>query len=269
MGTVASTRNLSVWGYRIPYTGGSSEPKPVVPEPQPQTAAEASTTTAAEATPPAAPPSSAESFIPESGLSEISEMVNNPDFLNMPEGIGYLKSMGLDFGWGVTSTMGWVLEHVHIWGNLSWGGSIVATAVLLRVAFFWPFLKSTRFNHRMKLMQEDPRHVENTKKMQEAARSGDRQAQQEVFGLNKLLRQEYNAPISGILWGFLPIPFSIGFFRILNSMAKLPVPGMETGGFAWFQDLTVADPYYILPATATCFMVGTLVVSFCPELGFG
>ena len=259
MGTVASTRNLSVWGYRIPYTG-SSEPKPVAstPEITPETIAEASTTTAAEATPPAATP--AESVIPESGLSEISEMVNNPDFLNMPEGIGYLKSLGLDFGWGVTSTMEWVLEHVHIWGNLSWGGSIVATAILLRVAFFWPFLKSTRFNHRMKLMQEDPRHNENTQKLQQAMRTGDRQLQQEVLGLNKLLRQEYQVPLNGMLWGFLPIPFSIGFFRILNGMAKLPVPGLETGGFAWFQDLTVADPYLVLPATATGLMVTTLIV---------
>jgi YidC/Oxa1 family membrane protein insertase len=34
-------------------------------------------------------------------------------------------------------------------------------------------------------------------------------------------------------------------------MTGLPVPGFETGGMAWFTDLTVADPYYILPVASS------------------
>ena len=30
-------------------------------------------------------------------------------------------------------------------------------------------------------------------------------------------------------------------------MADLPVPGFKDGGFLWFTDLSLADPYYVLP----------------------
>lgn len=30
-------------------------------------------------------------------------------------------------------------------------------------------------------------------------------------------------------------------------MSTLPVESMETGGILWFTDLTVPDPYYVLP----------------------
>jgi YidC/Oxa1 family membrane protein insertase len=50
---------------------------------------------------------------------------------------------------------------------------------------------------------------------------------------------------------FMPmvIQGALGFgaFRITRAMAALPVPGMETGGFAWLTNLTVADPYFIMP----------------------
>ncbi|KAK8048049.1 mitochondrial export translocase [Apiospora saccharicola] len=40
-------------------------------------------------------------------------------------------------------------------------------------------------------------------------------------------------------------------FRLLRAMAALPVPSLETGGIAWFTDLSVYDPTYALPmATA-------------------
>ncbi|KAK8067342.1 YidC/Oxa1 family membrane protein insertase [Apiospora hydei] len=40
-------------------------------------------------------------------------------------------------------------------------------------------------------------------------------------------------------------------FRLLRAMGALPVPSLETGGVAWFTDLSVYDPTYMLPlATA-------------------
>lgn len=40
-------------------------------------------------------------------------------------------------------------------------------------------------------------------------------------------------------------------------MAQAPVESMKEGGFAWFTDLTVADPFYLMPAMActTLFLV--------------
>jgi YidC/Oxa1 family membrane protein insertase len=46
-------------------------------------------------------------------------------------------------------------------------------------------------------------------------------------------------------------------FISIRSMCKLPVESFHTGGILWFQDLTLTDPYYILPliSTATLFVM--------------
>lgn len=40
-------------------------------------------------------------------------------------------------------------------------------------------------------------------------------------------------------------------FLAIRGMAKLPVESMSTGGALWFTDLTVVDPFFILPVLAT------------------
>ena len=43
----------------------------------------------------------------------------------------------------------------------------------------------------------------------------------------------------------------------LRKMCNLPVESMSTGGALWFKDLTITDPYFILPliSTATLFYI--------------
>lgn len=43
----------------------------------------------------------------------------------------------------------------------------------------------------------------------------------------------------------------------LREMANLPVESLKTGGLWWFTDLTVTDPYYLLPllTSAGLFLV--------------
>lgn len=45
-----------------------------------------------------------------------------------------------------------------------------------------------------------------------------------------------------------------GTFVLLRAMGKLPVPGLETGGALWFHNLTIPDPFFIMPA-ATAFVL--------------
>jgi YidC/Oxa1 family membrane protein insertase len=88
-------------------------------------------------------------------------------------------------------------------------------------------------------------------KMMEAQKASDMdgimKARQELSLINK------RAGIS--LWkSFVPMTQVIagyGTFVILRAMAKLPVPGLETGGILWFTNLAIPDPLLILPiATA-------------------
>lgn len=216
-------------------------------------AVESSSAVTAEATTLSAPADAAQT----TDLSAISDVVNSTgsEILNRAEGIGYLTSLGLDYGWGPSSMMQWLLEHVHVWGGLGWAASIAASAVVLRIAMLYPLIQSTKFSADMKRMQEDPRFPEVTKKLKAALAAGDRTAQAQAQSLNAMLRREYNVPFSKMGWSFLPIPFSYGLFRVVTGMTHIPVPSLETSGFLWFTDLTQSDPYMVLPAVATGLMV--------------
>lgn len=205
---------------------------------------------------------------PPADLSAISDIVNSSaaEILSRAEDVGYLRSLGLDYGWGFTSTMQWVVEHVHVWTGLGWGGTIIATSILMRLFMFYPQIKSTAFATNMRRLQDDPRQAEIMGKLQKAVREGDQVKVQQTRLLGNVLREEYNVPLKSMLWGFLPVPFSFGMFRIITGMTHIPVPALESAGFLWFQDLTISDPYFILPALTTAIMVLTLEVNFLSRL---
>lgn len=56
----------------------------------------------------------------------------------------------------------------------------------------------------------------------------------------------------------LQIPLGFGMFRVIRGMASLPVPAMLNESIFWLNDLTVHDPYFILPAMTALFMFSSL-----------
>lgn len=217
-----------------------------------------------------APPVAAPDPEPEADLASISDMVNSSalsnalsgaDVLSMPEQLGYLHAIGLDYGWGPTSLMQWLLEHVHVWSGLGWAGSIAATAVLLRVALFYPQVRALCYGAVAQEMRRDPRSKEAMELIQDGFRTGDMEKRRRGQMLNKLLRQHYGVSPWGVLWSFAQIPFPFGFFRVITGMTHVPVPSLETAGFLWFTDLTATDPYLILPALSSSLMAATVLVN--------
>lgn len=53
-----------------------------------------------------------------------------------------------------------------------------------------------------------------------------------------------------------------GTFILLRGMANLPVPGLEHGGLLWFHNLTVPDPFLILPLATSAVLHWVLRVRF-------
>lgn len=263
LGAISSPRAFSLWPW------GNKDAAPAELQPAAATASPAEAAAAPPAPPaepapvsgapvlPAEPAVSAsEAQLPES----ISDLISGQDILNMPEQIGYLHAIGLDYGWGPTSVMQWALEHVHVWTGLGWGGSIMVTAVLLRLVMFYPQVCSLQFNAVMQKMRLDPRSQEAMKLIQQGFQQRDVEMRQRGQYLNKMLKQEYGASNLGMLWSFMQIPFTFGLFRIVSGMTHVPVPSLETSGFLWFQDLTATDPYFVLPAVGTSLMIGSLAV---------
>ncbi|KAG6055702.1 hypothetical protein E4U17_002793 [Claviceps sp. LM77 group G4] len=266
LGSVASSRQFSLFGYGKKTTPEENTLSTSAPSSEAASTPEAIrpvdlTPVPDDIQPPPPAESFASSSMPEADLSSISNLSNEQSLLNMPEQIGYLKALGLDYGWGPTSVMQWTLEHIHIYTGLTWGLSMAATAVLLRVVFFYPQIRAMHFSAKMQEMRRDPRSAEATKLITEGVRTRDMDKRQRGQYINSLLKNEYDISSWGILWSLGQIPFTYGLFRIVTGMTHIPVPALENAGFLWFPDLTVADPYFVLPALSTVFMITTLSIS--------
>ncbi|KAL9576278.1 MAG: hypothetical protein Q9212_007234 [Teloschistes hypoglaucus] len=158
---------------------------------------------------------------------------------------GFLKELGLDFGWGPTSVMQWSLEHVHIITGTPWWLSIILTMVVTRIIIFKTYLASADTSARIAVVNA---HLKDTE-----ARLKKAKAEKDTLKMMQSTQEMRTAyQLAGIkMWKglapFINIPFGYGMFRLLRNACSLPVPGLETGGTLWFYDLTSADPYFILP----------------------
>ena len=181
---------------------------------------------------------------------------------NVTPHIGYLKELGLDFGIGPTSTMQWILEHVHVYSGLPWFGSIALTTIAIRLMLFKLYLNSADTAGRLAVIA--PLLEPMKAKMQAAQASRDPAAVQQCVDEARAMYRSANIRVS---YTFLPIlfqvPFAIGSFRLLRHMAQVLVPGLDDGGFLWVYDLTVSDPLYILPVVTSAIMYYTMKVSRC------
>jgi YidC/Oxa1 family membrane protein insertase len=155
--------------------------------------------------------------------------------------------------------MEFVVEHIHVYSGTPWWATIALTAVAVRCVFFKAFVNAAENNTRMRAIIPITKPI--TEKMQAAAKARDQQAAMQYRSELQIIQKR--AGVS-LVKGFIPtlqfIP-AMGTFFLLREMAKIPVPGLETGGILWFKDLTLQDPYFILPITAATILHLVLRVS--------
>jgi YidC/Oxa1 family membrane protein insertase len=179
------------------------------------------------------------------------------------EHIGFLKEMGLDFGWGTTAFVEWLLEHVHIYIGTPWWLSITLSMLIIRVSLLKLYFNAADAAARSQVIA--PHMDPLFKQYQTALAQGNRAEAQKVGGDMKTLRR--NAGISYLkqFAPFVQVPIGFGTFRLMRGMAYLPVPGLDTGGVLWFPDLTVPDPLFILPiATSAAYYFTFKVFAAAP-----
>lgn len=174
--------------------------------------------------------------------------------------LGFSHQLGLDFGWGPTSLAQWLIEHVHVYSGLPWWGTIACVSLIVRGAMFYPLSRMADTTAKTKEIQ--PIMMPLMLKQRERALARDQ------AGMNKyrLEIQELNK-VAGInkFWMAVPIiqlPILYGLFNCLREMSMKPVPGFLTGGFEWVTNLTLADPFYLLPLATAGLMSAQFAV--CP-----
>ncbi|KAI1173478.1 hypothetical protein F4777DRAFT_557882 [Nemania sp. FL0916] len=279
-----ATRNLSLWPFSSPKqptptsaaettvpssssssssTSPSSAAETEFSAPAPPAASTVTPTPGSEATNYASSSSSPETAN-YADLGRISDdflgtASDTPSYLDMPVHIGYFNELGLDFGHWTTAGIAWIFEHVHVYSGLPWLGSLVAMAVLFRAVLFYPTLVGSKHQARLQLLSANSTYAALQKRSIEAQYR--QKNMHEVMLVKAKMRNMRKA--AGIQqWktaaGMAAVPFSFGMFRIVRAMADIPVPGLDTAGLFWFTDLTVPDPFYILPLASA----GLAVVLF-------
>jgi len=137
----------------------------------------------------------------------------------------------------------WLMEKIHdVVGN--WGWSIVILTILIKAAFFKLTEAQYRSTARMRKLQ--PR-IEQLKE-----RFGD-DRQRMSQAMMELYKKEKVNPLGGCLPILVQIPIFIALYWVLLESVEL----RQAPFILWIDNLSVRDPYFILPLLNAAFMFAT------------
>jgi YidC/Oxa1 family membrane protein insertase len=144
-----------------------------------------------------------------------------------------------DYGWFtiLAKPLFWLLDKLYsVLGN--WGWAIVALVVLLKIAFYW--LNRSAYRSMAKMKAINPRVME----MRERLKDKPQQMQQEMM---RMYREEKVNPLGGCLPILAQMPFFIALYWVLLSSVEM----RNAPWIWWITDLSVKDPFFILPLLMT------------------
>jgi YidC/Oxa1 family membrane protein insertase len=144
-----------------------------------------------------------------------------------------------DYGWLtiLAKPLYWLLDQLYGYIQ-NWGWAIVALVLLLKIAFYW--LNAKAYASMAKMKAINPRIME----MRERLKSNPQQMQTEMM---KIYREEKVNPMGGCLPIAIQIPVFIALYWVLLSSVEM----RNAPWILWINDLSAADPYFILPLVMT------------------
>lgn len=149
------------------------------------------------------------------------------------------------------------LEFMHVSCDLPWYATIALSTVLIRIMLTPLVVIAQRNAAIMRNVMPEMQEVQT--RMTEARAMGNAMeysmANQELMALMK--SRGFN-PLKNMLIPFAQMPIFLSYFIGIRRMVNAPVESLHTGGLAWFQDLTLADPYYVLPIVTSATLWATI-----------
>ncbi|ODN02278.1 Mitochondrial inner membrane protein OXA1L [Orchesella cincta] len=130
--------------------------------------------------------------------------------------------------------------------GMPWWASILTGTLIVRICLFPLVIKSQKNAARMQ--NNMPQLQILQAKMTEARQTGNALLSAK-YGQDMVMfmKEKDISPFKSMLVPLAMAPVFISCFFGLRKMANLPVESMKLGGLFWFMDLTVPDPYYLLP----------------------
>ena len=155
------------------------------------------------------------------------------------EGIAPGLELVKDYGYFtiLAKPLYWLLDKLHgVLGN--WGWAIVALVVLLKIAFYW--LNAKAYASMAKMKAINPKVMD----LRERYKDNPQQMQMEMM---RVYREEKVNPMGGCLPILIQIPVFIALYWVLLSSVEM----RGAPWILWIKDLSVRDPYFILPIVMT------------------
>lgn len=174
-------------------------------------------------------------------------------------GEGTLQSMGLG-GWAPSGMVQHCLDLLHSSTGLPWWATIALGTVVVKLLVFPAIIKgqknSIHMNNNLPQMQV------LQAKLSEARSCGNQmEAARYANELMLFMKEKQINPLKNMIIPLVQAPVFISFFFALRGMANLPMESFKTGGMLWFTDLTIPDPYCLLP------LITSATLFFTIELG--
>ncbi|KAL2715445.1 mitochondrial inner membrane protein OXA1L [Vespula squamosa] len=175
-----------------------------------------------------------------------------------PNGEVMFESLGL----GGYSPVGFIqvsMECLHASYGLPWWSTIAIGTLVVRLLLFPLVINSQRYSAKMSMYF--PQITKLQQALTDARMSGDQfQAAIYTNELYQLMKEKGLSPWKSLLPIFVQAPVFLSFVLALKGMADLPVESLKTGGLWWFTNLTVPDPYYLLPLITSATLYITIEV---------
>ncbi|KAK9467608.1 60Kd inner membrane protein-domain-containing protein [Lipomyces arxii] len=185
--------------------------------------------------------------VPEVLKASVESVNGSGQYIETSNFIGYLESIGQAQSWIHPSDISQhLLEMCHVYGGLTWGASIIAVTVALRVLAFPVFVKSSDMGARSAALKP-----QMDKLLADYMSTGSATANDihEMQLKRKRLLQSHGISMR---WMLAPLVVNLvigfGMFLGLERLANADIPDFkhdQTPGL-WFEDLSGPDPYYIL-----------------------
>jgi YidC/Oxa1 family membrane protein insertase len=158
----------------------------------------------------------------------------------------------VDFGWltPVADPLFWLLEKIHSVVK-NWGWAIILLTMLVKLIFLPLSAASYKSMAKMKKLQ--PRLAT----LKERYGDDKQKFQQEMM---KLYKTEKVNPAGGCLPILVQIPVFIALYWVLLESVEL----RQAEWILWFKDLSLPDPYYVLPIIMGVSMLAQQLLNPAP-----
>lgn len=141
----------------------------------------------------------------------------------------------VDYGWlwWIAQPLFWLLTKIHsLVGN--WGVAIILLTVVVKAAFYK--LSATSYRSMAKMRKVQPKMVQIREQY-----GDDKQKQSQA--MMDLYRKEKVNPMGGCLPILVQMPVFIALYWVLMESVEL----RQAPFMLWIKDLSVMDPYFVLP----------------------